>query len=107
MISLYSSYLSVFLFSLFLEYLNLAQFAEFRDAVKRSILPGISNCRYLGVQAHPAAVQSVLTQPGWPTEVVFPRGGVDHFQALVSYSPVHTKVGRLSGLSSFSVTDSC
>lgn len=62
---------------------------------------------YLAVQAHPPAVQSVLTQPGWPTEVVFPRGGIDHFQALISYSPVHTEVGCLSWLSCFSITYSC
>lgn len=63
--------------------------------------------RYLAVQAHPPAVQGVLTEPGWPTEVVLPRGGVDHFQALVPYSPVHTEVGGFSWLASFSITYSC
>lgn len=58
--------------------------------------------QYLGVQAHPAAVQGVFAEPRGATHVVFPRGGVDHFQGLVTDRPVHTEVwclARLPGLS--------
>lgn len=67
----------------------------------------VSAVCYLAVQAHPAAVESVFTEPGGPTQVVFPRGGIDHLQALVSHCPVHTEVGCFSRLTSLCVTYSC
>lgn len=63
--------------------------------------------RYLAVQAHPAAVQSVLAQPGGSTQIVFPRGGVDHLEALVAHGPVHAEVGRFSRLARLRVAYSC
>lgn len=62
---------------------------------------------YLAVQAHPAAVQSVLTEPGGSTQVIFPCGGIDHLEALVSNRPVHTEVGSFPWLASLCVTYSC
>lgn len=58
----------------------------------------------LAVQAYPAAVESVFAEPGRSTQIIFPRGGVDHLQTLVSHCPVHTEVGCFSWLTSFCVT---
>lgn len=62
--------------------------------------------QYLGVEAHPAAVQGVLAEPRGSTHVVLPRGGVDHLQGLVTHRPVHTEVGRLARLPGLRVADS-
>ena len=62
---------------------------------------------YLAVQAHPAAVEGVFAQPRRSTQVVFPRGGVDHLQGLVAHRPVHAEVGGFAGLASLCVAYSC
>lgn len=60
---------------------------------------------YLGVQAHPAAVQGVFAESWGATHVVLPCGGVDHFQGLVADRPVHAEVRCLAWLPGLSVAN--
>lgn len=66
----------------------------------------VSAVHYLAVQAHPAAIEGMFTQSGGSTQVIFPCGGIDYFQAFISHCPVHTKVWCFSWLTSLCITNS-
>lgn len=61
-------------------------------------------CVYLGVQAHPAAVEGVLAEARGAAHVVLARGGVDHLQGHVAHRPVHAEVRCLARLPGLCVT---
>ena len=60
---------------------------------------------YLGMQAHPAAVEGVFAEAGGAAHVVLPRGGVDDLQGLVAHRPVHAEVGGLARLARLRIAD--
>ena len=65
---------------------------------------GWKDC-YLGMQAHPAAVESVFAEAGGTAHVVLARGGVDDLQGLVTHRPVNTEVRGLAWLTRLRVAD--
>lgn len=60
---------------------------------------------YLGVDAHPAAVERVLAEARRAAHLILASCGINDFQARVSYCPVHTEVGGLPWLTGFSIAD--
>lgn len=53
---------------------------------------------YLGMQAHPAIIQSILAETRGAPHVVLPRGCIDHLQYLITYCPIHAEVWRFAWL---------
>lgn len=60
---------------------------------------------YLGMDAHPAAVEGVLAEARGAAHLVLARCSVNDFQAGVSHCPVHTEVRGFPWLTGFCIAD--
>lgn len=62
---------------------------------------------YLGVDAHPAAVEGVLAEARGAAHLILAGCSVNDFQTRVSHCPVHTEVRGFPWLTGFCVADTC